>query len=92
MKPDNTIRPVEVFTGTTWETALLKSMLDDAEIESYFSNEITGSLNGGVPNPFLGGNITIVVSSNDYDVASRIVDEFVANNQGNGRSIELDED
>ena len=71
--------PVEVFAGSVWETALLKTLLEDAEIEVFLKDEIRG-----IQEPFVvtaGGAdpIKVMVSSHDAVRAMQVVREFEAN-------------
>lgn len=71
--------PVQVFAGNAWETALLKSILEDSEIEAFLKDEIRG-----IQEPFVvtaGGAspIKVMVSSQDAVRAIQIVREFEAN-------------
>jgi hypothetical protein len=79
MKPEDKIKAIEVFYGTVWETNLVKSMLEDADISAYLKNEVTGSSSGGIFNPFLGGNIAIVVSSEDVENAKLVIEAYQQN-------------
>lgn len=70
---------VEVFSGTIWQAEMVKSMLDDAEIETFLKNEIMGTLNpfGGVAGG--DGTVSVVISSLDYEEAKKIVSEYEKN-------------
>ncbi|MBN1651466.1 MAG: DUF2007 domain-containing protein [Bacteroidales bacterium] len=73
------IRAVELFSGTLWEADLLKSLLENAEIESYLKDDIIGTnfpwhAAGGGANP-----IKVIVSSQDYDRALAVLQDFKKN-------------
>lgn len=70
--------PMVVFEGTMWETAMLKSLLENAEIRAYMNNEINGSGQGGIPSPIPGGNIRVLVANADYEKAMIVVNDFLA--------------
>jgi len=36
---------IEIFSGTSWEVGIVKSLLDNAEIESFLKDDIMGTLN-----------------------------------------------
>ena len=36
--------PVDVFAGTAWEAAVVKSLLENAEIEVFLKDEIRGTM------------------------------------------------
>jgi hypothetical protein len=79
MNAENKERPVIVFSGTMWEAGLVKSLLENAEITAMFNNEIVGSNQGGIPIPFPGGNVSVVVSSTEYEIAMQVVKDYLAN-------------
>ncbi len=75
----NNIEPVEVFSGTIVEAEIVKSLLENAEIETFLKDEIIGTLApwnataGGV------GSVKIVVSNLDYDKAKLVIEEYEKN-------------
>lgn len=40
MKTNDEIEPIEVFSGSLWEAELLKSLLENAGIESFLNNSL----------------------------------------------------
>ncbi|MCK9400903.1 MAG: DUF2007 domain-containing protein [Bacteroidales bacterium] len=69
--------PVEVFAGTSWEVALVQSLLENAEIKVYIHYGGEGTLapwdsGGGLPIN------RIIVSSSDYNKAKVVVDQYHA--------------
>jgi len=76
MKNDVNIFPVEVFDGTQWEASLVKSLLDNAEIESFLNDERMGVLapwnvaGGGA------GSVKISVSSVDLERAKEVIAQY----------------
>ena len=68
--------PVEVFEGTTWQVAMVKSLLENAEIEPFIKDEILGTLNPWWTSPGGAGPISVFVSGIDYEKAKQIVDEY----------------
>jgi len=44
MNSNQEIFPVEIFDGNDWEASLVKSLLDNAEIESFIKDEKMGVL------------------------------------------------
>lgn len=71
--------PIEVFAGTAWHAGLLKSLLENAEIEAFLVDEILGTLNPWWTAPGGAGSVKVVVDPIDYDKAKLIVDEFESN-------------
>jgi hypothetical protein len=70
------VTPVEIFAGTAWEAALVKSLLENAEIEAFLKDEIRGTT---MPWQVTSGGICtvkVVVSSENYALAKKVVDDF----------------
>jgi len=76
MTPDNEITPVEIFDGNQWEASLVKSLLDNAEIESFIKDEKMGVLapwnvaGGGA------GSVKIFVSNVDCEKAKEVIEQY----------------
>ena len=79
--PDREIFPVEVFAGTNMQAAMLKSLLDDAQIYSFLKDEIMGTLNPWYADAGGAAPVKVLVSSADEDEARGIVTGFVQNLQ-----------
>jgi hypothetical protein len=79
MSSSNNPIPVEVFAGTAWEAALVKSLLENAEIRAFLKDEIRGTT---MPWQVAPGGICatkVVVSSEDLEIAKIVVDDFETN-------------
>jgi len=76
MNKDQEIYPVEVFDGNDWEASMVKSLLDNAEIESFIKDEKMGVLapwnvaGGGA------GSVKIFVSNVDYEKAKEVIAQY----------------
>ena len=81
MKTNDDIKPVVVFAGTIWEAELVKSLLENAEIETFLLDENTGTLAPWYTAGGGAGSVKVVVSSLDIELAGSVVDEFYRNNQ-----------
>jgi hypothetical protein len=79
MKTSNEIIPVEVFSGKIWEAEMVKSLLENAEIQVFLKDEINGTLTPWVVSPGGLGSVKVVVSNLDFDNAKKIVDEYEKN-------------
>jgi hypothetical protein len=79
MKPNNEIVPVEVFAGTIWEAELVKSLLENAEIETFLLDENTGTLAPWYTAPGGAGSVKVIVSNTDVNRAKMIVAEYEKN-------------
>ena len=73
---DKSLAPYEVFDGTAWEAGLLKSILEDNDIETILE-ELT-SLPWNIL-PTTGSSAKVFVALKDLDQARAIVDEFYTN-------------
>ncbi len=71
--------PVEVFEGTAWQGAMVKSLLENAEIKAFVKDEILGTLNPWWTSPGGAGPIAVFVSATDYEKARLIVIEYERN-------------
>jgi len=71
--------PVEVFSGTAWEAAVVKSLLENAEIEVFLKDEIRGTMAPWHISPGGTDAVTVVVASGDLANAKQVVEEYIAN-------------
>jgi hypothetical protein len=76
MKTDEEIEPVEVFAGSIWQAEMVKSLLENAEIETFLRDENTGTLAPWYTAPGGAGCVRVIVSNLDYDKARIIVEEY----------------
>ncbi len=79
LNPKEEITLVEIFSGTTWQVGMVKSLLEDEEIEAYLKDDIIGTLNPWWTAPGGVGSIKVMVSSPDVEKARLIVEEYVKN-------------
>lgn len=76
MNKDQEIYPVEVFDGNDWDASMVKSLLENAEIESFIKDEKMGVLapwnvaGGGA------GSVKIFVSNADYEKAKEVIEQY----------------
>jgi len=82
MSKDKKIRSVEIFRGMIYQAHMVVNLLENAGIEAYLQDEISGTLNmpwdssGGV------GMVKVTVSSADYEKAQAVVKEYEQNLKG----------
>jgi len=67
------LSPYEVFEGTAWEAGLLKSILDDNEIENFIKDASRIPWNTF---PVSASSVKVFVAKKDYEAAMGIVNEF----------------
>ncbi len=78
MKTENEITPVEVFDGTQWQAMLVKSLLDNAEIESFVKDSRMGVLAPWNVDAGGAGPVKIFVSNLDADKAREVIAQYQA--------------
>ncbi|MBI5539211.1 MAG: DUF2007 domain-containing protein [Bacteroidia bacterium] len=71
--------PIEVFAGTIMEAEMVKSLLENAEIETFLLNENTGTIAPWYTAAGGSGAVKVVVSVIDYENAKIIVDDYEKN-------------
>lgn len=76
MNEDQEIYPVEVFDGNQWQAALVKSLLDNAEIESFLKDERMGVLVPWNVDAGGAGPVKIFVSNVDEEKAREVIKQF----------------
>lgn len=79
MNANNENEPVEIYAGTAWHAGLLKSLLENAEIEAFLVDEIIGTLSPWWTAPGGAGSVKVVVDPADVEKAMLIVTEFECN-------------
>ncbi len=75
-KEDKRVTPCEVFEGSAWEAGLLKSILEDNEIETMIQQSNSLPWNSL---PLKGAAAKVFVARNDLEQAQAIVDDFYSN-------------
>jgi len=75
-KEDKSLAPYEIFEGTDWEAGLLKSILEDNDIETIMQQ--SSSLPWNVM-PTGSATAKVFVAFKDYEQAKEIVDDFYSN-------------
>jgi hypothetical protein len=67
---------VEVFAGNAWDTGMVKSLLEDNEIDAFLIGDNLSSVAPWISSPGGVGAISVVVAAKDYERALAIVDAF----------------
>ncbi len=79
--------PIEVYSGNGWQAGMVKSLLENAEIEAFLKDEIMGVLYPWWSDAGAAGSVKVFVSKNDFDRAMIVVNDFEKNiNEENGES------
>ena len=82
MNTDKENKPIEVFAGTAMQATMLKSLLENADIDAYLKDEFTGVLTPWNTSPGGVGAVRVLVSARDYEKAQLVVDEYERNVKG----------
>lgn len=81
MEKNDNISSVIIFSGSTWEAGMVKSLLEDAGVDAYLHDEIRGSNIPVIVDAGGLGAVKVIVSSNDLGLATLVVDEYKQNMQ-----------
>jgi hypothetical protein len=68
-----------VFAGTLMQASMVKSLLENAEIEAFLKDGIIGSTNPWHAAPGGVGAVKVFVSSVDFETANQIMAEYESN-------------
>jgi hypothetical protein len=79
MKNAKDIKLIEVFAGTIWEAGVVKSLLENAEIEVYLKDEVRGTLAPWHVAPGGVGAVKIIVADSDLEKAQIVISDFEKN-------------
>ena len=79
MKTKDENAPVEVFAGSLAQVGLVKSLLENAEIEVFLKDEILGTLNPWWTSPGGAGAISVFVAFRDFQKAKIIIYDYEKN-------------
>ncbi len=67
---------VELYSGDLWECELIKTLLDDREIDSFLRNDIRAAYG---PLGSLSQSVRIMVRDSDLASGMEVVSEFLEN-------------
>ena len=76
MKKVQDTKLIEVFSGTTWEAGVVKSLLENAEIQVYLKDEIRGTLAPWHVAPGGVGAVKVIVADTDVENAMQVVSDY----------------
>lgn len=71
---------VEVFSGTSWEAELIKSLFEYEEIRCFLKNSV---LNTYAYEPITSDGVKVMIFNSDYERASKIVATYFKNKNVN---------
>ena len=84
MTKENQIRSVEIFRGMIFQAQMVVNLLENAGVDAYLQDEITGTLNLPWDNAGGVGMVKVTVSSADLEQAQVVVEEYKKNLEGEG--------
>ena len=70
---------VEVFAGTAMEAEMVRSLLNDAEVEVFIKDGHMGTMFPFHTAPGAAGSVKVIVSNLDYAKAKLIVEDYYKN-------------
>lgn len=79
---------IEIFSGTLWEAEMVKSLLRDAEIESFVKNS---NLNTYIYEPIQASGVKVMILNSDFEKAKEVIDTYYRNMNNNTVSEEPEE-
>jgi hypothetical protein len=79
MKTKNDFKLVEVFDGSMLQAEMLRSLLENAEIEAIIKDGIMGTLNPWYTAPGGAGAVSVWVADTNLEKAKQIVSDYQNN-------------
>ena len=79
---------IEIFSGTLWEAEMVKSLLQDAEIESFVKNS---NLNTYIYEPIQASGVKVMILNSDSEKAKEVIGTYYRNMNNNTISDEPEE-
>ena len=61
---------VEIFSGTSWEAEMVRSLLSDAGIPSFIKNNVLGNY---LIDPIMASGVKVMILESDLEEATRVV-------------------
>lgn len=70
---------IEIYSGSPWQVGMVRSLLEDAGINTYMQDVIMGTMNPWWTAPGGAGAIKLMISENDFEQARSIVEKYEEN-------------
>jgi hypothetical protein len=70
---------VKIFAGNPWQAGMVRSLLENAEINSFLKDEIIGNLYPWYTGAGGTASVSVFVASSDYTNAKIVVEEYEKN-------------
>nr|WP_293839470.1 DUF2007 domain-containing protein [uncultured Arsenicibacter sp.] len=79
METPNNIEFVQVYAGSIMQAEVVKSLLENEEINAFLKDEFLGTLAPWWASPGGMGAVKVIVSKTDVDKAKAIIDAYQQN-------------
>jgi hypothetical protein len=79
MSNENEIHSIEIFRGFVYQAHMVKNLLENAGVDAYLQDQITGTLNLPWDSAGTTGMVKVTISSADFEKARLVVDEYEKN-------------
>lgn len=79
MCKNNDMELIEVFSGKIMEAEIVKSLLENAEIDSFLKDEFMDSIAPWYSSQGGSGSVKVIIRSNDKDKAILIIEDYTKN-------------
>jgi hypothetical protein len=64
---------VEIFSGTSWEAEMVRSLLSDAGIASFLNNDVLGNY---LIDPIMASGVKVMILESDLEEATGVVQYY----------------
>jgi hypothetical protein len=81
MEKNKDIKLIQVFSGTSWEAGVVKSLLENAEIQVYMKDEVRGTMAPWHLEPGGLGAVKLIVAEIDEGKALEVVNSYLKNKE-----------
>jgi hypothetical protein len=81
MEPNHETNPIEVYDGNLMQISIVKSLLENADIEAFVKDEYMGTLKPWVTAGGGAGAIKIFVAKADEEKARQVIADYEKNSQ-----------
>jgi len=61
---------MEIFSGTSWEAEVVKSLLSDTGIPSFLKNNVLGNY---LLDPIMAGGVKVMILESDREAAEEVI-------------------
>ncbi len=73
MKDTSSDPVIEIFSGTSWEAEMVKSLLSDGGIPSFLKNNVLGNY---LLDPIMATGVKVMILESDREAAKEVVQVY----------------